>query len=193
MPATETLNLDSQAPWSRSEEWDATEVEASSAMNVRPGRVAGAPCGSVQRTLNPDVSRHKNLRSASGGQRLCFGSWEFGRAALPEDPLQMVLPTSRCASQTKEIFQYFLDHCTLAGIQCFRLPLGWWLCVHHVTIFPVCVEKSGFYVSREQLRGRREGRRRFRQHDENNISENAELSSNRPQKRRPHRKHLSVD
>ena len=38
----------------------------------------------------------------------------------------------------------------VAGILCFRLPLGWWPCTHHVTVLHVCVEEGGLHVCRER-------------------------------------------
>ena len=61
---------------SRSEEWEASEVEASSAMNVRPGRVAAAPSSSLQRTLNPKLIRHRPLAFLSGWEGLVFRGWQ---------------------------------------------------------------------------------------------------------------------
>ena len=48
----------------------------------------------------------------------------FGTKPLPEDLLEMVLPESRCASQAIKTFLKFADHCSVARIQCFWLPLG---------------------------------------------------------------------
>ena len=45
-------------------------------------------------------------------------------ATLPEDLPEMVLPESRCASQAIKTLLKFADHCSVARIQCFWLPLG---------------------------------------------------------------------
>ena len=66
-----------------------------------------------------------------------------------EDLLQMVVPSSRCASQALKTFLQFPDHCSFARIQCFRLPLRWRFCVHHVTVLHMCVEEGDFHVSCE--------------------------------------------
>ena len=71
-------------------------------------------------------------------------------AALPVNLLQMVLPTSRCASQTKQTFLQFPDHSSFVGIQCSWLPLRRWPCVHHVTVLYMRVEKGEFHVGCEQ-------------------------------------------
>ena len=52
-----------------------------------------------------------------------------------------------------------------------KIISGWWV-----------LKTTQGTIRTERLRGRREGRRRFRQHDDDSLSEIATLSSNRPQK-----------